>query len=184
MAWSLLRGATQLRHDLHTTNKLSYATQRTFYVLPAATPCSIHIRRHLSRMPRRCDALPSTNPVETMAEAAGYDLAKSGGWILSTSLHLTGSEVLCWILEGVSPSAAPSDVEVVMGPECKSGNVAGQRRRTSLGFITWGTSWVDASRRSPLVLEEWCGYLCVRCSVGWAKQQYCRRPTVHCLHRL
>ena len=37
----------------------------------------------------RCDALPSTNPVETMAEAAGYDLAKSGGRILSTSLYLT-----------------------------------------------------------------------------------------------
>ena len=91
-------------------------------------------------MPRRCDALPSTNPVETMSEAAGYDLAKSGGWILSTSLHLIGSEVLCWILEGVSPSAAPSDVEVVVpvGPECKSGNVAGQRRRTSLGYELGG----------------------------------------------
>ena len=89
-------------------------------------------------MPRRCDALPSTNPVETMAETAGYDLTKSGGWILSTSLHLTGSEVLCWILEGVSPSAAPSDVEVVVGPECKSGNVAGQRRRTSLGYELGG----------------------------------------------
>ena len=42
VAWRLLRGATQLPHDLHTTDKLSYATQRTFYVLPAATPCSTH----------------------------------------------------------------------------------------------------------------------------------------------
>ena len=73
-----------------------------------------------------------------MAEAAGHDLAKSGGWILFTSLHLTGSEVLCWVLEGVSPSAAPSDVEVVVGPECKSGNVAGQRHRTSLGYELGG----------------------------------------------
>ena len=73
-----------------------------------------------------------------MAEAASYDVVKSDGLILSTSLHLTGSEVLCWILEGVSPSAAPSDVEVVVGPECKSGNVAGHCRRMLLGYELGG----------------------------------------------
>ena len=76
--------------------------------------------------PRRCDALPSTDPVKTMTKATGYDLTKSGVWIISASLHLTGSEVLCWIQEGVSPSTAPSDVERVVGSECKSANVAGQ----------------------------------------------------------
>jgi hypothetical protein len=113
-----------------------------------------------SRMPRRCDALPSTNPVETMAETAGYDLTKSGGWILSTSPHLTGSEVLCWILEGVSPSAAPSDVEVVVGPECKSGNVAGHCRRTLLGYELGGceqaiSSGVGSVVWWPVVEEQY-----------------------------
>ena len=76
------------------------------------------IRKHLSRMPPRCDALPSTNPVEIMGEATGYDLAKSDGSIPSTSLHLTGSEVLCWIIEGVSLSAAPSDVGLTGEQRC------------------------------------------------------------------
>ena len=67
-------------------------------------------------MPRRCDALPSTDPVETMTEAAGYDLTKSGGWILPASLHLTGSEVLCWILEGVSPSAVAVPLTQIRDP--------------------------------------------------------------------
>ena len=64
------------------------------------------IRRHLSMMPRNCDALPSTDPDEISTQASGRDLAQSSGWI---PLHhifrrTTGSEVLCWIREGVSPS--------------------------------------------------------------------------------
>ena len=98
-----------------------------------------------------------------MAEATGYDLAKSGGWILSTSPHLTGSEVLCWILEGVSPSAAPSDVEVVVGPECKSGNVAGHCRRTLLGYELGGCEQAISSGAGSVVwlpvpeVQYWTG---------------------------
>ena len=118
-----------------------------------------------------------------MAEATGYDLAKSGGWILSTSLHLTGSEVLCWILEGVSPSAAPSDVEVVVGPECKSGNVAGHCRRTLLGYELGGCA-------GDLLWCWECGV--VACGGGAVLKgqnsstavDSAQRPTVHCLHRL
>ena len=78
--------------------------------------------------PRRCDAPPSVDPVETMAEAAraGYGSTQSGGWIHPAPLHLSGSEVMCWFLEGVSPPAEPSDVGRVVGLGCNSGGVAGQ----------------------------------------------------------
>ena len=135
-------------------------------------------------MPRRCDALPSTNPVETMAEAAGYDLTKSGGWILSTSLHLTGSEVLCWILEGVSPSAAPSDVEVVVGPECKSGNVAGHCRRTSLGYELGGCEQAISSGVGSVVWWPVRGGAVLEGQNSSTAVDSAQRPTVHCLHRL
>ena len=77
--------------------------------------------------PRRCDALPSVNtstdPVEGMTEAAGYDLATSDGWTPPAPLRLA---IRTCYQNGVSPSAAPLDVGRVGGSECKSGNVAGQ----------------------------------------------------------
>jgi hypothetical protein len=126
------------------------------------------IRRHLSMMPRNCDALPSTDPDEISTQASGRDLAQSSGWI---PLHhifrrTTGSEVLCWIREGVSPSAVQRrQMWRMVGPSADQG--------TSRSNAV--VCWVDASGRSPLVLGVWCGYLCLRCSIGRAKQQYCRR---------
>ena len=74
--------------------------------------------------PRRCDALPSTDPVESMTEAAGYDLARWVDGLLP--LHYIFDVLGICCQDGVSPSAAPLDVGRVVGSECKSGNVAGQ----------------------------------------------------------
>ena len=38
-------------------------------------------RRRLDMTPRNCDALPSTDPVETLTQASGCGLAQSSGWI-------------------------------------------------------------------------------------------------------
>jgi hypothetical protein len=54
---------------------LTAAPQQDAAPLPIAVRRA-PIRRNLSMTPRRCDALPSTDPVESMTEAAGYDLAR------------------------------------------------------------------------------------------------------------
>ena len=74
--------------------------------------------------PRRCDALPSTDPVESMTEAAGCDLARWVDGLLPPHYIFDVLGICCQ--DGVSPSAAPLDVGRVVGSECKSGNVAGR----------------------------------------------------------
>ena len=75
-----------------------------------------------------------------------------------TTSHLTGSEVLCWILEGVSPSAAPSDVERVVGSVCKSGNVAGQCGRMLGGCERALSSGVGSVVWLPVLeVQYWTG---------------------------
>ena len=74
---------------------------------------------------------------------------------VSAPLHLSGSEVLCWILKGV---------RIAFGRTVRCGNVAGQ-----CGSMLGGCG------RFPWVLGVWCGGLCWRCSTGRAQQQYCCR---------
>ena len=108
--------------------------------------------------PRRCDALPSTDPVESMTEAAGCDLAR---WVDGLLPH----HYIFWSLApfhavrmaiSASPSAVPLDVGRVVGSECKSGNVAGRCGRmlggcervlfVDVGGVVWLPVLEDKSR--------------------------------------
>ena len=161
---------------------LTAAPQQDTAPLPG-TERRAPIRKHLSRMPRRCDALPSTNPVETMAEATGYDLAKSGGWIF----HLTTSHRL-------RSAVLDSRRRIAFGSTVRCGSGGGSRvqireRRGALpqNVVRIRVGWMRAGD----LLWCWeCGV--VACGGGATLKgqnsstavDSAQRPTVHCLHRL